>query len=87
MNLRARREEEGYVEERDERAGEWIGWPSVVRRVGAVFCVLILFGFVLGLLGLRLRDGLVIAGVTLGGVYAVVRMRRAARRRKRYDIQ
>ena len=82
MNLRARRDEEGFAAE-DEHPAQWVGWPSLVRRIGAWFCGLILFGFGLGILGLSLRDGILVAVVSLGVMYVAIRMRRAARRRGR----
>jgi hypothetical protein len=76
MNLRARRHEEGIASPEEERPDRWVGWPALVRRVGAWFCGLILFSFALGILGLSLRTGLLVAGVSLGAFYLASRTRR-----------
>jgi hypothetical protein len=79
MNLRARREEEGF-EEREDRGGGWIVWPSLVRKAGILFCAMILFSYGLSILGLSLREGVTVAAISVAAVVIGMRVRRRKRR-------
>jgi hypothetical protein len=78
MNLRARREEEGF-EEQEDRGGSWIVWPSLIRKAGVLFCALILFSYGLAILGLSLREGITVAAISVAALVIGMRLRRRKR--------